>query len=123
MVVLVVEDSSTMRQLVSYTLRRIPDVVLVEAADGRDALAKLDDIHVDVVVTDLNMPELDGFGLIEEIRKRPAIRATPIIVLTTAGSLPDQARAKELEVYTFVTKPIRGDDLVNAVVNAAQTAR
>jgi CheY-like chemotaxis protein len=123
MVVIVVEDSSTMRQLICHALRRIEGIVLVEATDGADALAKLDDITPDVIVTDLNMPVMDGFVFIERLRTRPAVAATPIIVLTTEGALPDQARGRELAVAAFVTKPIRQDSLVGAVLEAHRGAR
>jgi two-component system chemotaxis response regulator CheY len=119
MVVLVVEDSSTMRQLICYALKRIAGIVLVEATDGSDALIKLGEIKPDVILTDLNMPVMDGFTLIDEIRKRPDLKDTPIIVLTTEGALPDQARANSLAVSAYVTKPIRQDRMVDAVLKAA----
>jgi two-component system chemotaxis response regulator CheY len=115
MVVMVVEDSSTMRQLVCHALRKIENVVLVEASDGANALEKLEEIRPDVILTDLNMPVLDGFGLIEALRARPEVKDIPVIILTTEGSLPDQDRAKLLGVSTYVTKPIKPDKVVSAV--------
>ena len=116
MVVMVVEDSPTMRQLICYGLRRVEGMVVVEAADGVDGLAKLAEIKPDVIVTDLNMPNMDGFAFIENIRARPDLKTIPIIILTTQGALPDQKRAQELAVTTFVTKPIRGDAVLDAVM-------
>jgi two-component system chemotaxis response regulator CheY len=118
MVVLVVEDSSTMRQLICMALRKIEGIVIVEAGDGKDALVKLGEINPDLVMTDLNMPEMDGFALIEELRSRPDLAKLPILVLTTAGALHDQERAKALGVTGYVTKPIRPDEIVNAVRQA-----
>ena len=118
MVVLVVEDSSTMRQLICMALRKIEGIVLIEAADGRDALTKLSEITPDLLLTDLNMPELDGFALIREVRSQTAFAKLPIIVLTTAGALQDQERAKTLGVDGYVTKPIRPDEIVNTVRQA-----
>jgi two-component system chemotaxis response regulator CheY len=115
MVVMVVEDSSTMRQLVCHALRKIATIVLVEATDGANALEKLSEIRPDVILTDLNMPVLDGFGLIEALRARPDVKDIPVIILTTEGALPDQGRAKELGVATYVTKPIKPDKVVAAV--------
>lgn len=115
MVVLVVEDSSTMRQLICMALRKIEGIEIVEAGDGKDALVKLAGINPDLVMTDLNMPEMDGFALIEELRSRPDLAKLPILVLTTAGALHDQERAKSLGVTGYVTKPIRPDEIVNAV--------
>jgi two-component system chemotaxis response regulator CheY len=118
MVVLVVEDSPTMRQLICHALRRIAGIVLVESGDGKDALAKLAEIKPDLIVTDLNMPVMDGFALIEEVRARPDLSTLPILVLTTAGALQDQERAKSLNVTGYVTKPIKPDALVDAVQGA-----
>jgi len=118
MVVLVVEDSSTMRQLICMALRKIEGIVLVEAGDGKDALVKLSEITPDLLLTDLNMPEMDGFALIQEVRSRPAFAKLPVIVLTTAGALQDQERAKTLGVTGYVTKPIRPDEILSAVRQA-----
>jgi len=118
MVVLVVEDSPTMRQLICHALRRITGIVLVEAGDGKDALGKLAEIKPDLVLTDLNMPVMDGFALIEEIRNRADLKHLPVLVLTTAGAMQDQERAKSLAVTGYVTKPIKPDALVSAVQGA-----
>ncbi len=98
MIVLVVEDSSAMRQLVCHALRKIEGVVLVEATAGANALEKLAEIQPDVIVTDLNMPVMDGLALIEAVRKRDNLAQVPIIVLTTEGALQDQQRASALDV-------------------------
>ena len=118
MVVMVVEDSSTMRQLICHALRRIDGIVLVEASDGSDALKKLDEIKPDLLLTDINMPNMDGFALIGEVRKRPGLDKLPVIVLTTAGALQDQEKAKGLAVSGYVTKPVKPDALVGAVREA-----
>jgi two-component system chemotaxis response regulator CheY len=115
MVILVVEDSSTMRQLICLSLKKIAGIVLVEAKDGKDALAKLREITPDLLLTDLNMPEMDGFSLIREVRAQPAFEKLPVVVLTTAGALEDQQKAKDLAVNGYVTKPIRPDEIVNTV--------
>jgi two-component system chemotaxis response regulator CheY len=93
--------------------------VLIEAGDGADALAKLAEIRPDVIVTDLNMPVMDGFTLIEQIRARLEIRDVPVVVITTEGALEDQQRARSLGVATYVTKPIRQNAVVEAVLGAA----
>ena len=115
MIVLVVEDSSAMRQLVSHALRKIEGTVVVEASDGANALEKLAEIQPDVIITDLNMPVMDGMTLIEQVRKRENLAKTPIIVLTTEGGLTDQQKATELRVAAYVTKPIRQQELIDAV--------
>jgi len=119
MIILVVEDSSAMRQLVSHALRKIDGTVVVEASDGANALEKLAEIQPDVIITDLNMPVMDGMTLIEQVRKRENLAQTPIIVLTTEGGLTDQQRANELQVAAYVTKPIRQQELIDAVTRVA----
>jgi two-component system chemotaxis response regulator CheY len=118
MVVLVVEDSTTMRQLICLALKKIQGIVLVEAKDGKDALAKLGEITPDLLLTDLNMPEMDGFTLIAELRAKPEFAKLPVLVLTTAGAVEDQARAKSLNVTGYVTKPIRPAELEMTVRGA-----
>jgi CheY-like chemotaxis protein len=115
MLVLIVEDSQVMRLLLANALRTIDGVEIVDATDGADALVKLDARPPDLVLTDLNMPVMDGFALIEEIRKRPALADLPVIVLTTEGAIPDQARASELAVAAYATKPIRTAAIVETV--------
>ena len=121
MVVMVVEDSPTMRALICHALKRIENVVLVEAGDGVEALAKLAEIRPDIILTDLNMPNMDGFALIRELRGRPGFAKLPVIVLTTAGAMEDQARAKDLDVTSYVTKPIKPDAIVGAVRSALES--
>jgi two-component system, chemotaxis family, chemotaxis protein CheY len=118
MVVMVVEDSSTMRQLICHALRRIDGIVLVEASDGNDALKKLTEITPDLLLTDINMPNMDGFALIRAVRDRPGLQKLPIIVLTTAGATQDLDKAKTLEVTGYVTKPVKPDAIISAVRGA-----
>ncbi len=120
MVVMIVEDSPTMRQLICHALRRIDKIVLVEAEDGNDALAKLAEIKPDVLVTDINMPKMDGFELIAAIRERADMRELPVVVMTTAGAAEHQDRAKDLGVAGFVTKPVKPDAVVAAVLAATR---
>ena len=122
MVVLVVEDSTTMRQLICLSLKKIEGIVLVEAKDGKDALAKLGEITPDLLLPDLNMPEMDGFTLIAELRAKPQFAKLPVLVLTTAGAVEDQERAKSLNVTGYVTKPIRPADLERTVRGALGSA-
>jgi two-component system chemotaxis response regulator CheY len=84
--VLVVDDSPTMRQMVAFTLTSAGYQV-VEAGNGKEAVGKVNGgAKPDLVVTDLNMPEMDGITLIKEIRKMPALKFTPILMLTTEAS-------------------------------------
>ena len=80
--ILIVDDSVSMRQMVSFTLRQ-GGFEVIEAEHGQDALNKLSGVTVDLIITDLNMPVMDGITLIQNVRKQPAMKSKPILMLTT----------------------------------------
>lgn len=92
--VLTVDDSRTMREMVTYTLKSAGFEVL-EAEDGKNAIEVLGDQKVDLVIADLNMPNMDGFTLIETLRANPTYQFTPILVLTTEGGNDKKSAAKQ----------------------------
>jgi two-component system chemotaxis response regulator CheY len=112
--VLAVDDSISMRQLVGFALKKAGYNV-VEAVDGRDALAKLVRSKVDLVVTDLNMPNLDGIGLIKQIRAQPAYKFTPILMLTTESSPDKKAAGQAAGATGWIVKPFDPDQLLKVV--------
>ena len=83
---LVVEDSPTMRQLISFALKRIPGSKIVEANDGIDALKKLSTQKFDIILTDINMPIMDGLKLVSMVRNDPAHKTIPYAVLMGTAS-------------------------------------
>jgi two-component system chemotaxis response regulator CheY len=111
---LVIEDSTTMRQLLTLALRRIPGLSFVEATNGAEALQLLGESSFDLILLDLNMPVMDGFGFLERLAERGETRP-PIIVITTESGTVDRERAKSLGVVAYVTKPVRGHDLAATV--------
>jgi len=111
----VIEDSAPMRKLICHAVQRMDGAIVVEAEDGVDALAKLDDIHPDVILTDLNMPGIDGFSFIAKLRQKPGYERIPVVVLTTEAAPEDRRRAESLGVAAYVTKPIRQQDVVGAI--------
>lgn len=112
---LVVEDSPTMRQLITFALKRIPGSKVVEANDGIDALKKLSQNKIDVILTDINMPIMDGLKLVSMVRNDPAHKAIPIIIITTEGADEDRKRGLALGANAYVAKPIQTQDLLNIV--------
>jgi len=123
MVVLVVDDSSTIRQLLQLALARIAGTVVVAACDGLDALAKLAEIAPDVVLTDLDMPNLDGLSLIRRLREQPSCAHLPVVVLTTQRSMPPPDVLAALAVRACIVKPIRPDDVVATVQGVVPSQR
>lgn len=112
--VLVVDDSPTMRQLIVFALRRLNNLQVDEAGDGVAALKKLSSQAYDLLVTDINMPIMDGLKLIGLLRNDSKYSALPIIVITTEGASSDRERATALGADTYLTKPIQTARIIDA---------
>jgi len=113
--VLIVEDSPTMRQLLTFILKRIKGVNVVEAKDGVDALKKMSVNRFDLVITDINMPIMDGLKLVNLIRKDDIHKNVPIIIVTTEGGQEDKERAMALGANAYITKPIQSAHLLEVI--------
>jgi len=112
---LVVDDSPTMRQMVAFTLTNAGFTVL-EAENGKDAVSKLSGApKMDLVVTDLNMPEMDGIALIKELRKLAAFKFTPILMLTTESAMEKKQAGKEAGATGWIVKPFNPDVLMKTI--------
>lgn len=118
---LVVEDSPTMRQLITFSLKRIPNSKIVEASDGVDALKKLKEGRFDLIVSDINMPLMDGLKLVSMIRNDPAYRSTPIVIVTTEGSQTDREKGLALGANAYLSKPIQTNELLKIVRELLKT--
>ena len=113
--VLVVEDSPTMRQLIVFALKRIRGFQIVVANDGVDGLKKLSAEKFDLILTDINMPIMDGLKLVSMVRNDPNYKETPIIVITTEGAIEDRERALALGANEYITKPIQTMKILETV--------
>ncbi|MBI3579899.1 MAG: response regulator [Ignavibacteriales bacterium] len=102
--ILVVDDSSTVRKFVSVSLS-MQGFQVVTACDGMDALEKLPAQKIDLVITDLNMPNMDGFELIKSLRESSAYKELPIVILTSLSDSLSKERSAELGVHSFLKKP------------------
>jgi two-component system chemotaxis response regulator CheY len=105
--ILIVEDSPTMRQLISFALKRIKGVRIVEASDGVDGLKKISAEKFQMILTDINMPVMDGLKLISLVREDVNHKGIPIVVITTEGAQEDRQRALALGANDYITKPIQ----------------
>ncbi len=112
---LVVEDSPTMRQLIVFALNRIKGLTGVEANDGVDALRKLSAGALDIILTDINMPIMDGLKLVRRVRSDEALKAIPIVIITTEGAEEDRQRALALGANAYITKPIQAPQVIAKV--------
>src|SRR5271165_5704855 len=108
--ILTVDDSASVRQMVRFTLSDAGYTV-IEAVDGRDALAKLNG-PVNLVITDLNMPNLDGIGLIKSLRANPAYKGIPIIMLTTESQGSRKQEGKAAGATGWIVKPFATQQLL-----------
>jgi two-component system chemotaxis response regulator CheY len=112
--ILTVDDSPSVRQMVKLTLSGA-GYDIVEAGDGAEGLSKARSSTLDMVVTDLNMPVMNGLGLIRELRKLPAYRGVPILFLTTESDAGMKQQAKAAGATGWITKPFQQEQLVAVV--------
>ena len=120
---LIVEDSPTMRQLLAFSLRRLKECRIIEAVDGVDALKKLITERVDLVITDINLPMMDGLKLISLIRGNPRTKSLPIIIVTTEGAEEDRKRGLALGANAYIPKPIQPSELLKTVASLLESSR
>ena len=112
---LVVDDSMQLRRSVMYALQRLGDVLCVEAQDGAEAIKKFQTGPFDIVITDINMPVLDGLKLIAHLRSDDANAALPIVVVTTESAEEDKQRALKLGANAYLIKPVQAQTVLETV--------
>ena len=112
--ILAVDDSASMRQMVSFTLKGAGYDV-VEAADGVEALNIAKSRAVNLVITDVNMPNMDGISLIRELRSLPSYKFTPLLMLTTESGAQKKQDGKAAGATGWIVKPFNPDQLINTV--------
>jgi two-component system chemotaxis response regulator CheY len=112
---LVVDDSSAMRKQLCYALQRVVGMDTVEASDGADAWRKLCSAAFDIVITDINMPLMDGLKLVALVRAGGLHQRVPLVVITTEGAEADRKRAMSLGASAYLVKPVQANQVVEAV--------
>lgn len=112
--VLVVDDSSSVRQVVGIALKSAGYDV-IEASDGKDALGKLNGQKVHLIISDVNMPNMDGITFVKEVKKLPNYKFTPIIMLTTESQESKKAEGQAAGAKAWVVKPFQPDQMLAAV--------
>ena len=113
-VILAVDDSASMRQMVNFTLKGAGYEV-VQAVDGVEALEYARLHSVDLVLTDVNMPRMDGITLVKELRALPSYRYTPMLVLTTESSQDKKMQGKQAGATGWIIKPFNPDQLLATI--------
>jgi two-component system, chemotaxis family, chemotaxis protein CheY len=112
---LVVDDSPSMRKQLCYALARLEGVATTEAGDGAEAWRKLTSASFEVILTDINMPVLDGLKLISLVRQAGPHQRVPVVVITTEGAEADRKRAMALGATAFLVKPVQAQVVVETV--------
>lgn len=112
--VLTVDDSASVRQMVSFTLRNAGYGV-IEAADGRQGLERAKTQKFELVITDLNMPEMDGIGMIASMRRLPGYSFTPILMLTTESQPEKKDAGRRAGATGWIVKPFQAEQLIAVV--------
>lgn len=112
--ILIVDDSTSLRLVVKMTLEGAGHHV-IQAADGQQALAMLDGRQIDLILTDLNMPVLDGFGLLDRVRQHPGYGNTPVVVLTSQDASHLQQQGQQKGGCSWIVKPFEPPHLLAVV--------
>ncbi|WP_027854950.1 response regulator [Marinobacterium litorale] len=112
--IMVVDDSASIRQVVGIALRGAGYQV-IEARDGRDALSKLTGDKIHLIISDVNMPNMDGITFVKELKKNPRYKFTPVIMLTTEAGKDKMAEGKAAGAKAWVVKPFQPPQMLDAV--------
>ena len=116
--ILIVDDSASIRQVVSIALKGAGYEV-IQASDGKDALSKLNGQKIHLIVSDVNMPNLDGIGLVKEVKQHPQYRFTPIMMLTTESQESKKQEGRAAGAKAWLVKPFQPPALLSAVAKLA----
>ena len=112
--ILIVDDFENTRRVIEFSLKKLEANILL-ATDGLDALKQFDGKKIDLLITDLNMPNMDGIQLVSEVRENPLYMFIPIIMLTTERSQEKKDRADKVKVTTWVQKPFEQERFAKIV--------
>lgn len=112
--VMIVDDSASVRQVVAIALKGAGYEVL-DACDGKDALTKLDGRKIHLIISDVNMPNLDGIGFVKQVKAHPSYKFTPVIMLTTESAAEKKQRGQEAGAKAWIVKPFQPQQMLDAV--------
>jgi two-component system chemotaxis response regulator CheY len=112
---LIVEDSTIMREFIISSLSSLPNIQPVEAANGFEALKALPQQDFDIILTDINMPDINGLELLSFLKNHPDYRRIPVIIISTEKSEADRKRGLALGADDYLTKPFQPQDLQSMI--------
>ena len=123
MKILIVDDSITIRRIITNALKTVGFPDTVEAANGKDALEKLTSTNVDFIITDWNMPEMNGMYFIKQVRATPDYSSLPILMITTRGTEHDVIEALQAKVNSYIVKPFTPQELKEKIEGILKTVQ
>ncbi len=118
----IVELSPTMRPWLAFTVKRFKAVRIIEAVDGVEALKKLQQDKVDIMLVDINMPVMDGLKLLSIVRENPNYKHIPVIIITTEGAEEDRKKGLALGANAYITKPVHSATLIKTITEILHQA-
>jgi len=113
--VLVIDDSSTIRSLITHSLEELNDYEMVEAKNGFEALKVLPRMHFDLIITDINMPEINGLEIVNFVRNHPEYQSIPLIIVSTENGDEDRRKGLSLGANEYITKPFESEQIKEVV--------
>jgi len=114
--VLVIDDSATIRSMISTSIEEIEDFEAVEASNGFEALKMLPAMSFDLIITDINMPEINGLEIVSFVKNHPVYQSIPLIIVSTEQAQEDQKKGIELGAKEYITKPFDPEELKKVVL-------
>ncbi|MEI6214564.1 MAG: response regulator [Desulfuromonadales bacterium] len=115
--IMIADDSATMRAMLIAAIETLDDFRIIEAASGFEALRLLPREHVDLILTDINMPDINGLELISYLRNNPNYRNTPVFIISTEGSTKDVEKGRQLGANEYLIKPFNPEQLQRLVTS------
>lgn len=112
--IMIIDDSATLRQVVAVTLKKAGYDV-IEASDGKDALNKLTGQKINLIICDVNMPNMDGITFLKELKNKPNYKFTPVIMLTTESQEAKKQEGKAAGAKAWVVKPFKPEQMLAAI--------
>ncbi|MGD0590172.1 MAG: response regulator [Bacteroidota bacterium] len=121
--ILIVDDSITIRRIITNALKTVGFTDTIEASNGKEALEKLPSGKVDFIITDWNMPEMNGLDFIKIVRSNPLYSSMPILMITTRGTEHDVVEALQAKVNSYIMKPFTPQELKEKIEGILKTVQ
>ncbi len=113
--ILIVEDSTTMRSLIAGTVKELEGYSVIEAGSGFEALKVLPSSNIDLIITDINMPDINGLEVLNFVKNHPLYKGIPLVIITTEKGENEKRKGMELGASAYVVKPFKKDELLKII--------